>query len=62
MDYDTHRHNNPVLPFWIRVFETVLTLAVESTGKRCFLSSRCETYAGLEFIDDILQAFVECIC
>lgn len=33
MDYDTHRHNNPVLPFWIPVFETVLTLAVESTGK-----------------------------
>lgn len=33
MDYDTHRHNSLVLPFWIRVFETVLTLAVESTGK-----------------------------
>lgn len=28
MDYHTHRHSNPVLPFWIRVFETVQTLAV----------------------------------
>lgn len=37
MDYDTHRHNNPVLPFWIRVFETVLTLAVES-GERKLVS------------------------
>lgn len=33
MDHDTHRHSNPVLPFWIRVFETVLTLAVESAER-----------------------------
>lgn len=37
MDYDTHRHNNLVLPFWIRAFETVLTLAVES-GERKLVS------------------------
>lgn len=35
MEHGAHRHSSPAPPFWIRVFGTVPTLAVESaqTGK-----------------------------